>query len=108
LSDLTSNPGGETGDWGNAWITNHAAACVAASKPCVLEEYSTPSDQVAVESQWQSTSLSSTGMAGDMFWQWGDTISTARTANDEYTIYYFCRDHDCNSHVHIHIHTCCW
>jgi mannan endo-1,4-beta-mannosidase len=82
------NAGGETNDWGNAWITNHAAACVAAGKPCVLEEYGTASDHVSVESPWQATSLSSKGMAGDMFWQWGDTISTGQTANDGNTIYY--------------------
>jgi mannan endo-1,4-beta-mannosidase len=77
LNDLTSNyfVGGETNDWGNAWITNHATACFAAGKPCVLDEYGTTSDPVDVESQWQSTSLSSNGMAGNMFWQWGDTIS---------------------------------
>jgi mannan endo-1,4-beta-mannosidase len=82
------NLGGETNGWGNAWITNHAAACVAAGKPCVLEEYGTTSDHVSVESPWQATSLSSKGMAGDMFWQWGDTISSGQTANDGNTIYY--------------------
>lgn len=80
--------GGETNNWGNAWITNHAAACVAAGKPCVLEECGSTSDHVAVESSWQATSLLSKGMAGDMFWQWGDTISTGQTANDGNTIYY--------------------
>ena len=50
---LTSNIGGETNDWGNAWITNHAAACVAAGKPCVLEEYGTTSNHVTAESPWQ-------------------------------------------------------
>jgi hypothetical protein len=25
-------------DWGNKWISDHAAACRAANKPCFLEE----------------------------------------------------------------------
>lgn len=32
---------------GNAWITNHAKACAAAAKPCLL----------------------------DLFWQYGDALS---------------------------------
>jgi mannan endo-1,4-beta-mannosidase len=30
---------GVSNDWGNGWVTNHAAACVAAKKPCLFEEY---------------------------------------------------------------------
>jgi mannan endo-1,4-beta-mannosidase len=29
---------GTTNDWGNGWIKSHAEACVAAGKPCLLEE----------------------------------------------------------------------
>jgi mannan endo-1,4-beta-mannosidase len=79
---------GETNDWGNAWITNHAAACVAANKPCLFEEYGTPSNHVAVETPWQQVSLATKGIAGDMFWQYGDTLSNGQTSDDGNTIYY--------------------
>lgn len=29
---------GTTWDWGNLWVTAHAAACKAAGKPCLFEE----------------------------------------------------------------------
>jgi mannan endo-1,4-beta-mannosidase len=85
-----SNPwiGGVSNDFGTGWITNHAAACAAAGKPCVLEEYGVSSNHVAVESVWQSTSFSSNGMGGDMFWDYGDVLSTGKTSDDGNTIFY--------------------
>lgn len=79
---------GVSNDWGNAWITNHGAACVAAGKPCVLEEYGVTSNKSAVEGPWQQTALATNGIAGDMFWQWGDTLSGGQTSDDGNTIYY--------------------
>jgi mannan endo-1,4-beta-mannosidase len=74
--------------FGSPWIVNHAAACVAANKPCVLEEYGATSNHVTIEQPWQQTSLATKGMAGDMFWQLGDTLSSGQTSNDGNTIYY--------------------
>lgn len=79
---------GTSNDWGNAWITNHGAACVAANKPCVFEEYGVTSDKINVESKWQATALATNGVAGDMFWQWGDNLSSGQTSDDGHTIYY--------------------
>lgn len=78
---------GVSNDWGNAWITNHGKACVAAGKPCILEEYGTTSNKVSIQSPWQKTALSTNGIAADMFWQWGDTLSSGKTSDDGNTIY---------------------
>jgi mannan endo-1,4-beta-mannosidase len=66
---LYSGSWGETNDWGNGWVTNHGAACVAAEGP------------------WQKTALATSGIADDMFWQWGDTLSGGQTADDRNTIF---------------------
>ncbi|OBR10670.1 Fungal cellulose binding domain-containing protein [Colletotrichum higginsianum IMI 349063] len=73
---------------GNKWVTDHAKACVAANKPCFFEEYGTPTNHCELERPWQITSVATPGMAGDAFWQLGDTISTGQTHNDGNTIYY--------------------
>jgi mannan endo-1,4-beta-mannosidase len=56
-----------------------------------------------MESGWQSTSLSSTGMAGDMFWQFGDTLPSCncQTANDGNTVYFGTSDWTCFVTNHI-------
>ncbi|KAI0473749.1 glycoside hydrolase superfamily [Xylariaceae sp. FL0804] len=82
-------------DWGNDWIATHGAACAAAGKPCLLEEYGSTSDHCSVESEWQATALATTGMAGDLFWQLGTTISTGETSDDGYTIYTNTSDWTC-------------
>jgi mannan endo-1,4-beta-mannosidase len=102
---------GVSTDWGNAWVTNHAAACVAANKPCMLEEYGTfphsfpstihhasqntrtnsigyPNNHIAIEGPWQTTSLNTNGMGADLFWQLGDNLSTGLTSDDTNTVYY--------------------
>ncbi|KAK3066432.1 mannan endo-1,4-beta-mannosidase A-2 [Teratosphaeriaceae sp. CCFEE 6253] len=73
--------------WGNAWITNHAKACVAAGKPCLLEEYGA-ADIGATEPAWQATALAAAGTGGDLFWQYGDTLSTGQSPDDGFTVYY--------------------
>jgi mannan endo-1,4-beta-mannosidase len=75
----------EDDSWGPSWITDHATAAAAVGKPVIAEEYGSTTH--ADEASWQSTVLS-TETAGDMFWQFGDTISSGETANDGYTIYY--------------------
>jgi hypothetical protein len=37
---------------------------------------------------WQTIALNTYGIAGDLFWQYGDTISYGETPQDENTIYY--------------------
>lgn len=69
------------------WIQSHAAACVAAKKPCLFEEYGTTNSH-SIEAGWQSTTLNTAGNGADLFWQLGDTLSTGQTHNDGYTIYY--------------------
>jgi mannan endo-1,4-beta-mannosidase len=69
-------------------VTVHGALCVAANKPCILEEYGTPSNHATIESPWQNAALATKGIAGDMFWQYGDTLSTGQTSNDGNTIYF--------------------
>ncbi|GAB1319549.1 mannan endo-1,4-beta-mannosidase [Madurella fahalii] len=81
---------GVPNSFGPGWIRDHAAACKAAGKPCLLEEYGVTSDHCNVQRTWQAASrdLATNGMAGDMFWQWGDQLSTGQTHNDGHTVYY--------------------
>ncbi|RYP61146.1 hypothetical protein DL771_010220 [Monosporascus sp. 5C6A] len=74
-------------DWGNGWVKSHAAACKAAGKPCLFEEYGAPRDHCALQRPWQVTSVSSEGIAADLFWQLGTTLSTGKTHDDTFTIY---------------------
>ncbi|RYP41110.1 hypothetical protein DL767_001271 [Monosporascus sp. MG133] len=78
---------GTSFDWGNGWVRSHAAACKAAGKPCVFEEYGAPQNHCALQRPWQVTSVNSEGMAADLFWQLGTTLSTGRTHDDTFTIY---------------------
>ncbi|KAF2762308.1 putative mannan endo-1,4-beta-mannosidase F [Pseudovirgaria hyperparasitica] len=88
---------GTTNEWGNSWITTHAVACQAAGKPCLFEEYgiTLASDKCSVEGKWQNTSLATTGIAGDLFWDFGDTISSGKTSDDGNTIFYNTADWTC-------------
>lgn len=76
---------GEADSWGATWIQQHAAAGTAGGKPVILEEYGATVH--ANEAAWQAAVLSSK-TAGDMYWQYGDTLSTGQTHNDGNTIYY--------------------
>ncbi|RYO82465.1 hypothetical protein DL766_007399 [Monosporascus sp. MC13-8B] len=78
---------GTSFDWGNGWVQSHAAACKVAGKPCVFEEYGAPQNHCALQRPWQVTSVKSEGMAADLFWQLGTTLSTGRTHDDTFTIY---------------------
>ena len=53
-----------------------------------MEEYGVTTNKAAVEGPWQVTALNTTAIAGDMFWQYGDTLSNGKTADDGKTIYY--------------------
>ncbi|XDG08384.1 hypothetical protein ABKA04_007999 [Annulohypoxylon sp. FPYF3050] len=74
-------------DWGNGWIEAHGKACEAAGKPCLFEEYGSTTDHCGIEGKWQNTALSTPGLAADLFWQLGMTLSTGQTHNDGFTIY---------------------
>ncbi|KAI0517137.1 glycoside hydrolase superfamily [Xylaria bambusicola] len=88
---------GTSTNWGNLWITAHAAACKAAGKPCLFEEYGYTSNHCAIEAPWQKTALShaSDGVSADLFWQLGTTLSTGQTHNDGHTIYTGSNDWTC-------------
>ncbi|KAK3935804.1 glycoside hydrolase superfamily [Diplogelasinospora grovesii] len=83
--------------FGTAWVKDHAAACKKAGKPCLLEEYGVATDHCTVEKPWQQASLdlATQGMGGDMFWQWGDKLSTGQSPNDGNTVYYGSSDAQC-------------
>jgi mannan endo-1,4-beta-mannosidase len=87
--------GGTSYIWGNSWTTAHGAACAAAGKPCLLEQYGVTSNHCSVEAPWQRTALDTTGIAGDLYWQYGDTLSTGQSPDDGNTIYYGTSDFTC-------------
>ncbi|KAI2603947.1 glycoside hydrolase family 5 protein [Hypoxylon fragiforme] len=78
---------GTSYEWGNPWVQAHGAACAAAGKPCLFEEYGSTSDHCGIEGKWQKTALATKGLAADLFWQLGTTLSTGQTHNDGFTIY---------------------
>ncbi|KAL1591292.1 hypothetical protein WHR41_00026 [Cladosporium halotolerans] len=74
-------------EWGNNWIKNHAKVCEALGKPCVLEEFGF-NNNCDVELAWETTALATKGTGGDMFWQYGDTLSSGKSHQDGNTVYY--------------------
>jgi mannan endo-1,4-beta-mannosidase len=46
-----------------------------------------PSDHCTIEAPWQATALASDGIAGDLFWQLGVTLSYGLTSDDGNTIF---------------------
>ncbi|KAJ5876438.1 uncharacterized protein N7529_002022 [Penicillium soppii] len=86
---------GTTNDWGNGWITSHGAACAAAGKPCLFEEYGVTSDHCTIEAPWQKTALGTNGIAADLYWQYGDTLSYGQSPDDGNTFYYGTSDFTC-------------
>ncbi|KAK0636977.1 glycoside hydrolase superfamily [Bombardia bombarda] len=94
---LYPKPWGISNADGAGWVKNHAAACKKAGKPCLFEEYGVETDHCTVEKPWQQTSLglAAEGMSADLFWQWGDRLSSGQTHNDGNTIYYGSADATC-------------
>ncbi|KAF2689719.1 glycoside hydrolase family 5 protein [Lentithecium fluviatile CBS 122367] len=98
---------GSNKTFGQSWVAAHAAICKKLTKPCLFEEYgvTNAAEHCPVESAWQSASLAlkDSGMAGDLFWQLGDTIqSTGQlTHNDGHTIYYGSSDWKCLVDQHV-------
>ncbi|KAL4860617.1 hypothetical protein BDV12DRAFT_204850 [Aspergillus spectabilis] len=81
--------------WGNQWVQDHATVCESLGKPCLFEEYGKKDDHCTDELAWQDTALAATGVAADLFWQFGDTLSGGETADDKYTLYYGTDDWAC-------------
>ncbi|KAH7321611.1 glycoside hydrolase superfamily, partial [Rhexocercosporidium sp. MPI-PUGE-AT-0058] len=77
--------------WVPSWIRSHATAAAALGKPVILEEYGTKSAKSAMVS-WQ-TAVLDTQTAGDMYWQYGDSLSYGLTHDDGHTIYYGSADY---------------
>ncbi|KAI0837208.1 glycoside hydrolase family 5 protein [Hypoxylon sp. FL0890] len=92
---------GTDNDWGNPWIQAHGEVCETVGKPCLLEEYGSTTDHCSVEGEWQNTSLSTTGLAADLFWQLGVTLSTGESPDDGFTIYSGSSDWTCLITDHI-------
>ncbi|KAF2668139.1 putative mannan endo-1,4-beta-mannosidase A [Microthyrium microscopicum] len=87
--------------WGNSWIQHHAAVCVANNKPCLFEEYGVmASEKCSQETGWQATALKTRGIAGDQYWQYGDTVSTGKTADDKFTVYKDTANWNCMVEAH--------
>lgn len=58
-------------------------------------------DHCAIEAPWQKTALDTTGIAADLYWQYGDTLSSGKSADDGNTIYYGTSDFTCLVTDHI-------
>ncbi|KKK19644.1 hypothetical protein P175DRAFT_0492671 [Aspergillus ochraceoroseus IBT 24754] len=86
---------GTTNDWGNGWVASHGAACEAAGKPCLFEEYGVTSNHCAVETPWQTSALNTTAVSADLYWQYGDTLSTGKSPDDGNTFYYGTEAFEC-------------
>ncbi|CAG7919398.1 unnamed protein product [Penicillium olsonii] len=86
---------GTSNDWGNGWAKSHGAACAAAGKPCLFEEYGVTSNHCAIEKPWQKTALDTVGVAGDLYWQYGDTLSYGLSPDDGNTFYYGTSEFTC-------------
>ncbi|RDL37498.1 putative Mannan endo-1,4-beta-mannosidase A [Venustampulla echinocandica] len=80
--------------FGSTWFANHGTVCAKVGKPCIGEEYGATSNKPGAMVPWQTTSLNTPGLAGDMFWQYGDTLSTGKTHDDGYTLYYGSSDYN--------------
>ena len=79
--------------FGNNWIKAHGTICAKVGKPCLFEEYGFESNKPATLGPWQNTALSTPSIAADAYWQFGDTLSTGKTSDDKYTIYYGSSDY---------------
>jgi mannan endo-1,4-beta-mannosidase len=95
-----------TGSVGNAfgtkWVQAHAQACASLGKPCVFEEFGVKGqDKCTFEKQWQTLSRNTKGMAGDMYWQYGDKLSFGNTHDDGNTIYWKGRNYKCVVEDHV-------
>ena len=69
---------------------------MAVNKPCLFEEYGVMApEKCSQERGWQKTSLKTQGIAGDMYWQYGDNISSGPTADDRFTVFRGSKNWEC-------------
>lgn len=61
----------------------------------MFEEYGVTSNHCKVEKPWQQTAVDTKGVAADLYWQYGDTLSTGKSPDDGNTIYYGTDDYKC-------------
>jgi len=61
----------------------------------LFEEYGVTSDHCSIEAPWQKTALSQEGVSSDLYWQYGDTLSTGQSPNDGNTFYYGTDEFEC-------------
>ncbi|PLB51664.1 mannan endo-1,4-beta-mannosidase F [Aspergillus steynii IBT 23096] len=92
---------GVSNPWGNGWVSSHGAACKAAGKPCLFEEYGVTSNHCALEKPWQNTALNTTAVSGDLYWQYGDQLSSGPSPDDGNTFYYGTDEFKCLVTDHI-------
>jgi mannan endo-1,4-beta-mannosidase len=59
------------------------------------------SNQCAIEKQWQNAALNATGIAADLYWQFGDTLSSGPSPDDGNTFYYGSEEFECLVTNHI-------
>ena len=52
-------------------------------------------EKCSQERGWQTVSLATNGVAGDMYWQYGDQISVGKTTDDKFTVYRNSKSWDC-------------
>lgn len=67
----------------------------------MFEEYGIKDDHCGESINWQKTSLTTTANAADLYWQYGQQLSTGLTHDDHYTIYYGTDDFQCGVLDHI-------
>lgn len=60
-----------------------------------MEEYGVTTDKCTIEGQWQSTAIETPGIGADLFWQYGDSLSSGNSPNDDFTIYRGTDDYKC-------------
>lgn len=53
------------------------------------------SNHCALEKPWQQTALNTTGVSGDLYWQYGDQLSTGKSPDDGNTFYYGTEEFEC-------------
>ncbi|KAI4252093.1 MAG: hypothetical protein LQ352_004476 [Teloschistes flavicans] len=76
--------GGETYDWGNTYIHEHAEIAKSVGKPVILEEYGVEykvSNRTAILQGWQETVIEEK-LAGDLLWQMGEMLTGTNPVDD--------------------------
>ena len=75
-------------EWGNTYIKEHAKVGKDLGKPVILEEYGVtdPKERVKTMQKWQNTIVTE-GLAGDLFWQFSETLKDTQPV-DFYGITY--------------------